>query len=153
LTDRRAIVSTRGPQPTATYPHANVQGGLVWVTAQAGRDPANGELVPGGLEGQLERAISNLEGILADCGSSLDHVIQTMVMVVGDPDELLIDSVFERRFEKLPARTVFGVAFLAAEPGHESVRVQLDCLATSISEGAIPPRPRGGVRGGGPQAP
>jgi 2-iminobutanoate/2-iminopropanoate deaminase len=130
MTERRAVVSTRGPQPTATYPHANVYGGYVWVTAQAGRDPADGELVPGGLEGQLERAISNLAAILADCGSSLDRVVKTMVMVVGDPDETLVDSVFDRRFPNLPARTVFGVAFLAAEPGHEAVRVQLDCVAS-----------------------
>ena len=130
MTERRAIVSTRGPEPTATYPHANVEGDYVWVTAQAGRDPANGELVPGGLEGQLERAISNLEAILADCGSSLDRVLKTMVMVTGDPNEPLIDSVFARRFPNLPARTIFGVAFLAAEPGHETVRVQLDCIAS-----------------------
>lgn len=130
MTERRAIVSTRGPEPTATYPHANVDGDYVWVTAQAGRDPASGELVAGGLEGQLERAISNLEGILADCGSSLDRVLKTMVMVTGDPDEPLIDSIFARRFPNLPARTIFGVAFLAAEPGHETVRVQLDCIAS-----------------------
>jgi len=103
----------------------------VWVTAQAGRDPENGELVPGGLEGQLERAISNLEAILDDCGSSLDRVIKTMVMVVGDPSETLIDAVFARRFPKPPARTIFGVAFLAAEPGHESVALQLDVVAST----------------------
>jgi 2-iminobutanoate/2-iminopropanoate deaminase len=129
MTERRAVVSARGPQPTATYPHANVDGGYVWVTAQAGRDPADGDLVRGGLEGQLERAISNLEGILADCGSSLDRVVKSMVMVVGDPDEPLIDSVLARRFPHPPARTILGVAFLAAEPGHETVRVQLDCVA------------------------
>jgi 2-iminobutanoate/2-iminopropanoate deaminase len=130
LTERRGVVSKRGPQPTATYPHANIEGGYVWVTAQAGRDPGDGELVPGGLEGQLERAIGNLEAILDDCGSSLDRVIKTMVMVVGDPDEDLIGEVFARRFPRQPVRTIFGVAFLAAEPGHETVRVQLDCVAS-----------------------
>jgi 2-iminobutanoate/2-iminopropanoate deaminase len=131
LTERRGIVSRRGPQPTATYPHANIEGGYVWVTAQAGRDPDDGELVPGGLRGQLERAISNLEAILDDCGSSLDRVIKTMVMVVGEPDEELIGEVFGRRFTRQPARTVFGVAFLAAEPGHEKVAVQLDVVAST----------------------
>jgi len=130
MTERHSIVSTRGPQPTATYPHAVVEGGYVWATAQAGRDPSNGEMVEGGLEGQLERAISNLEAILADCGSSLDRVVKTMVMVVGDPQESLIDAVFARRFPNLPARTIFGVAFLAAEPGHEAVQIQLDCVAS-----------------------
>jgi enamine deaminase RidA (YjgF/YER057c/UK114 family) len=144
------VVSRRGPQPTATYPHATVQGDLVWVTAQAGRDPGDGELVAGGLAGQLDRAIANLEGILEDCGSSLDCVIRTQIMVViptdseaspgvgedpyfGEPDFDVIDAVYARRFhEPWPVRTTFGVAFLAAEPGHETVRVQLDCVASLL---------------------
>ena len=130
---RRSVVSRRGPQPTATYPHATVQGDLVWVTAQAGRDPDGGELVVGGLAGQLDRAIANLEGILEDCGSSLDRVIRTQIMVVGEPDFDVIDAIYAGRFrEPWPVRTTFGVAFLAAEPGHETVRVQLDCVASLL---------------------
>ena len=53
----RGVVTSRGPQPTGSYPHAHIQGDMVWVTAQAGRDPRNGELVPGGMEGQLNQAI------------------------------------------------------------------------------------------------
>ncbi|HLZ95197.1 MAG TPA: Rid family hydrolase [Candidatus Dormibacteraeota bacterium] len=128
---RRSVVSRRGPQPTATYPHATVEGDLVWVTAQAGRDPGDGELVAGGLGGQLDRAISNLAGILEDCGSSLDRVIRTQIMLVGEPDFDAIDAVYGRRFgDPLPVRTIWGVNFLAAEPGHEVVRVQLDCVAS-----------------------
>jgi 2-iminobutanoate/2-iminopropanoate deaminase len=108
-----------------------VQDDLVWVTAQAGRDPGDGELVAGGLAGQLDRAISNLAGILEDCGSSLERVIRTQMMVVGEPDWEAIDAVYARRFrDPLPVRTVWGVTFLAAEPGHEVVRVQLDCVAS-----------------------
>ena len=125
------MVSRRGPQPTSTYPHATVDGDLVWVTAQAGRDPGDGELVAGGLAGQLDRAISNLAAILEDCGSSLDRVVRTQIMVVGKPDLDAIDAVCGRRFaEPRPVRTIWGVSFLAAEPGHEAVRVQLDCVAS-----------------------
>jgi enamine deaminase RidA (YjgF/YER057c/UK114 family) len=52
-------------------------------------------------------------------------------MTVGEPDFDVIDAVYARRFhEPWPVRTTFGVAFLAAEPGHEEVRVQLDCVAS-----------------------
>jgi 2-iminobutanoate/2-iminopropanoate deaminase len=105
----------------------------VWVTAQAGRDPEDGELVVGGLAGQLDRAIANLEGILEDCGSSLERVIRTQIMVVGELDFDVIDSVYAKRFrEPWPVWTTFGVKFLAAEPGHETVRVQLDCVASLL---------------------
>jgi 2-iminobutanoate/2-iminopropanoate deaminase len=103
---------------------------MVWVTAQAGRDPRNGELVAGDMKGQLNQAIDNLAAILDECGSSLDRVIRTQIMYTDAADEDVIDSVYARRFRPpLPVRTTWGVAFLAAEPGTEAVRVQIDCVA------------------------
>ena len=126
----RGVVSRRGPQPTGSYPHAHIHGGMVWVTAQAGRDPGNGELVEGGMAGQMDRAISNLEAILEECGSSLDRVIRTQIMYTDPADVDAMDQVYARRFQApLPVRTSWGVKFLAAEPGSEVVRVQIDCVA------------------------
>jgi 2-iminobutanoate/2-iminopropanoate deaminase len=103
---------------------------MVWVTAQAGRDPRHGELVPGDMEGQLNQAIDNLAAILDECGSSLDRVVRTQIMYTDAADEDVIDAVYARRFHApLPVRTTWGVRFLAAEPGHEVVRVQIDCVA------------------------
>ena len=103
---------------------------MVWVTAQAGRDPANGELVEGGMQGQMDRAISNLEAILEECGSSLDRVIKTQIMYTDHSDVDAMNAVYARRFHPpLPVRTSWGVKFLAAEPGTERVRVQIDCVA------------------------
>jgi 2-iminobutanoate/2-iminopropanoate deaminase len=103
---------------------------MVWVTAQAGRDPIHGELVEGGMAGQMDRAISNLEAILQECGSSLDRVIRTQVMYTDPADFEAMDEVYARRFQApLPVRTSWGVKFLAAEPGTELVRVQIDCVS------------------------
>ncbi len=125
----KGIVSRRGPQPTGSYPHAHVHGRLVWVTAQAGRDPGNGELVEGGMAGQMDRAISNLEAILEECGSSLDRVVKTQIMYTDPSDIPAMEEVYARRFhEPRPVRTSWGVKFLAAEPGTEIVRVQIDCV-------------------------
>jgi 2-iminobutanoate/2-iminopropanoate deaminase len=103
---------------------------MVWVTAQAGRDPRTGELVPGGVEGQLNQAIDNLAAILDECGSSLHRVVKTQIMYTNAADEDVIDAVYVRRFPTpLPVRATWGVEFLAAEPGTEVVRVQIDCIA------------------------
>lgn len=130
MSTHRGIVSRRGPEPTASYPHAHIHGNMAWVTAQAGRDPRNGELVQGGMTGQLDRAISNLEAILDECGSSLERVIRTQIMYVERSDVDAMDAVYARRFKApLPVRTSWGVKFLATEPGTEVVRVQIDCVA------------------------
>jgi 2-iminobutanoate/2-iminopropanoate deaminase len=126
----RGVVTKRGPQPTGSYPHAHIEGGMVWATAQAGRDPRNGELVEGGMEGQLNQAIDNLAAILDECGSSLDQVVKTQIMYTDPADEDVMDAVYAKRFPApLPVRTAWGVRFLAAEPGSEIVRVQIDCVA------------------------
>ena len=103
---------------------------MVWVTAQAGREPRHGELVPGGMEGQLNQAIDNLAAILDECGTSLENVVKTQIMYTDPEDADAMDTVFSRRFgARQPVRTAWGVRFLAAEPGTEVVRVQIDCLA------------------------
>jgi 2-iminobutanoate/2-iminopropanoate deaminase len=130
MESHRGVVSRRGPQPTGSYPHAHIHGNLVWVTAQAGRDPGNGELVEGGMLGQMDQAISNLQAILEECGSSLDRVVRTQVMYTDPAEVEAMDAAYARRFSApLPVRTSWGVRFLAAEPGTELVRVQIDCVA------------------------
>ena len=130
MSTHRGVVSRRGPRPTGSYTHAHVHGRMVWVTAQAGRDPGSGELVPGETEGQLNQAIDNLEAILKDCDSSLNRVIRTQIMYTDPDDADMIEAVYARRFRApLPVRTIWGVKFLAAEPGREVVRVQIDCVA------------------------
>ena len=126
----RGVVSRRGPQPTGSYPHAHIQGKLVWVTAQAGRDPVDGELVEGGMRGQMDQAISNLQAILEECSSSLERVVRTQIMYTDPADVEAMNEAYARRFSApLPVRTSWGVKFLAAEPGTELVRVQIDCVA------------------------
>lgn len=130
MSGHRGVVSRKGPQPTGSYPHAHIHGNMVWVTAQAGRDPDSGELVEGGMRGQLDRAISNLEAILEECGSSLDRVIRTQIMYTDPSDVEAMDAAYASRFSTpLPVRPSWGVKFLASEPGTEMVRVQIDCVA------------------------
>src|SRR2546428_641660 len=124
------VVTKEAPEPRGPYVHARQHGGLVYVTAQIGRDPKTGDLVEGGLEAQLQQAIDNLDAILEDCDSSLDRVIRTQIMYTDPDDADMIDAVCARRFHAPPpVRTAWGVKFLAAEPGSEVVRVQIDCAA------------------------
>src|SRR5216683_2822672 len=92
------ITIKEAPEPRGPYVHARQHGGLVYVTAQIGRDPNNGELVRGGMEGQLDQAISNLEAILDESGSSLDRVIRTQIMYTDPADVHAMDAVYWRRF-------------------------------------------------------
>ena len=82
------------------------------------------------MRGQMNQAISNLQAILEECGSSLEQVIRTQIMYTDPADVEAMASAYARRFRApLPVRTSWGVKFLAAEPGSELVRVQIECVA------------------------
>src|SRR3989441_13262268 len=115
MSSHRGVVSGHGPQPTGSYPHAHVHGGVVWVTAQAGRDPGSGGLVPGGIEGQLSQAIDNPEAILEGCDSSLDRVIRAQNMYTGPDDAAMNHAGWARRLPAPPPLwTAGGVKVLPA---------------------------------------
>lgn len=119
------LTTADAPEPRGPYPHARVDGDLVFVTGQIGRDPASGEFVPGGFEAEFHQAITNLATILEQSGSSLDRVLHAGVQFVVEDDLDAMNRIYRERFmEPYPARTSFGVAFL-----WKGAQVQIDAVA------------------------
>jgi 2-iminobutanoate/2-iminopropanoate deaminase len=120
------VVTKEAPEPRGPYVHARQHGGLVYVTAQIGRDPKTGDFVKGGFEAEFNQAIDNLEAILKAAGSSLDRVVKAQIEFIDERDLDAMNRIYGRRFhDPLPARTSFGVAFL-----WKGAKVQIDCIAS-----------------------
>lgn len=113
------------PEPRGPYPHCRAEDGVVWVTGQIGRDPATGDFVAGGFEPEFHQAITNVEAILAEAGTSLDRVVKAEVQFVDEADLDAMNRIYGERFrEPYPARTSYGVAFL-----WKGARVQISVVA------------------------
>ncbi len=82
----RTITTKQAPEPRGPYVHAREHGGLIYVTAQIGRDPQTGEFVKGGFEAEFNQAIDNLEAILHASGSSLERVVKAQIEFVDEGD-------------------------------------------------------------------
>ena len=120
-----ALTSENAPEPRGPYPHVRLDHDHVWVTGQIGRDPKTDDFVEGGFEAQFNQAITNLEQILGEVGSTLAHVVQTSVQFVDEDDLDAMNRIYGERFPApYPARTSFGVAFL-----WKGARVQIDAVA------------------------
>src|SRR5438445_11882537 len=87
------VVTKDAPEPRGPYVHARQHDGLVYVTAQIGRDPKTGDFVQGGFEAEFEQAIDNLEAILKACGWSLDRVVKCQIGYTDHDDSDAIDGV------------------------------------------------------------
>ena len=119
------ITTGSAPEPRGPYPHVRIDGDHVWVTGQIGRDPVSGDFVPGGFDPEFHRAISNLEAILEEAGSSLEQVVHTSIQFVDEDDLDDMNRIYAERFrEPYPARCSYGVAFL-----WKGAKVQIDAVA------------------------
>ena len=119
-----AVTTENAPEPRGPYPHVRIHGDQVWVTGQIGRDPSSGDFVPGGFEPEFHQAITNLEAILEEAGSSLSQVVHTCVQFVDEDDLDAMNRIYGERFPTpFPARTSFGVAFL-----WKGAKVQIDAI-------------------------
>src|SRR5438046_8797763 len=129
MSSDRTITTKAAPEPRGPYVHARQHGGLVYVTAQMGRDPKTGDFVKGGFEAEFNQAIDNLEAILKASGSSLDRVVKAQIEFVDEADLDSMNRIYGARFhEPLPARTSFVVAIM-----WKGARVQIDCIGSIAS--------------------
>ena len=119
------VISKNLPAPVGPYSPGMVYGHLVFVSGQAGRDPATGALA-GDVTAQTEQALKNVATILEAAGTSLQHVLRCGVFLLDMSEFQEMNQVYARMFgEHRPARTTIQAAKL---PG-EGLRVEIDAVA------------------------
>jgi len=100
-------------------------GNLVFVSGQAGRDPATGTLADS-VEAQTEQVLKNIATILEAAGTGMQHVIRCGVFLVDMKEFPKMNEVYARAFgAHRPARTTVEVSGLPG-PG---LRVEIDAIA------------------------
>ena len=84
MSDKRAVRTENAPAPFqgAPYSQGIVAGDLVFVSGQLGIDPAQGQVVDGGIVEQTEQVMKNLSAILEEAGCSLDDVVMTSIFLI-----------------------------------------------------------------------
>jgi 2-iminobutanoate/2-iminopropanoate deaminase len=124
-TTLKRVTAANLPSPVGPYSPGITAGNLVFVSGQAGRDPATGEIAED-VEAQTEQTLKNIAAILEAAGSDLSHVIRCGVFLIDIGDFQKMNGVYARLFGgHRPARTTVQVAALP-EPG---LLVEIDAVA------------------------
>ena len=119
------ITSRNLPTPVGPYSPGMIFGNLVFVSGQAGREPATGAL-GADVTAQTEQVLRNIATILEAAGSSLQHVIRCGVFLVDMNEFPKMNEVYARAFgAHRPARTTVEVSGLPG-PG---LLVEIDAIA------------------------
>lgn len=125
-TSLKLVTPPGAPTPVGPYSPAVVVGNLVFVSGQAGRDPATNKVAPD-VESQTEQTLRNIETILKGAGSSLSRVVRCGVFLVDIKEFSKMNAVYARVFGgHRPARTTVEVSALP-QPG---LRIEIDAVAT-----------------------
>ena len=120
------VTASNLPSPVGPYSPGMTFGKLVFVSGQAGRDPATGALAGDSVEAQTEQVLKNIATILTAAGSSLQHVIRCGVFLVDMKEFPKMNEVYARTFgSHRPARTTVEVSGL---PG-DGLLVEIDAIA------------------------
>ena len=119
------VTSSNLPTPVGPYSPGMIAGNLVFVSGQAGRDPATGAIGPD-VTAQTEQVLKNIATILEAAGSGLQHVIRCGVFLVDMKEFPKMNEVYARAFgTHRPARTTVEVSGLPG-PG---LLVEIDAIA------------------------
>ena len=119
------VTSSNLPTPVGPYSPGMIFGKLVFVSGQAGRDPATGTIAAD-VAAQTEQVLKNIATILEAAGSGLPHVLRCGVFLVDMKDFPTMNEVYARAFgSHRPARTTVEVSGLPG-PG---LLVEIDAVA------------------------
>lgn len=119
-------VKTDGaPAPIGPYSQAVAAGDELFCSGQVALDPHTGELVGSDAAAQAERAMQNLEAVLAAGGMSFENVVKTTIFLIDMNDFPAVNDVYARFFDAAkPARSTVAVAGLP-----RGARVEIDAIA------------------------
>src|SRR5438128_7497720 len=92
------VTSRNLPTPVGPYSPGMILGNLVFVSGQAGRDPASGRLAGPDVEAQTEQVLKNIATILDAAGSGLPHVLRCGVFLVDMKEFPRMNEVYARMF-------------------------------------------------------
>lgn len=121
----QAVHTENAPAAIGPYSQAVQAGNTIYVSGQIPIDPAVGELVPGGIEEQTHRSLTNISNILSAAGYSMQDVVKTTVLLADIADFAAMNAVYAEFFtEPYPARAAFQAAAIP-----KGAKVEIECIA------------------------
>ena len=110
---RTAIHTDHAPAAIGPYSQATRAGNLVFFSGQIPLDPANGNLVEGGIEAQARQAFDNLKAVCEAAGGSFDDIVRLGLYLTDLSDFARVNAVMADYFSQpYPARSTIQAAAL-----------------------------------------
>ena len=107
------VKTDKAPAAIGPYSQAVVANGFLFSAGQIALDPATGQMVDGGVDGQTERVMENLQAVLDSAGLSWKDVVKTTVYLHDMADFPKVNEIYGRWIgDARPARSTVQVTAL-----------------------------------------
>lgn len=109
---RKEVKASGAPAAIGPYSQAIEVDGFVFCSGELGMDPVSGQLLEG-IENQAERALLNLEAVLAAAGLTMADVVKTNIFLVNLAHFAQVNAIYATHVvAPAPARSTVQVAAL-----------------------------------------
>jgi 2-iminobutanoate/2-iminopropanoate deaminase len=116
------VPTPSAPPVAGPYSPAVRAGDWVVLAGQVGLGP-DAKLVEGGVEAETRQALTNIAGVLADCGTDWGHVAKVGIFLTDLGNFAVVNGLYEDAIgPHRPARSTIGVAALPA-----GAAVEIEC--------------------------
>ncbi len=124
MNDRRIVYTPQAAVARAPLSQAVVANGMVYVS---GTTPFNTErqMAPD-FEGQMHQVMKNIQAVLAEAGTSLDHAVKMNVFLTDIRNFQTMNRIYASYFKEgnYPARTT-----IEAPMAVEGMLLEIECIA------------------------
>jgi reactive intermediate/imine deaminase len=108
-----SITTKAAPAAIGPYSQAVQAGSTVYLSGQIGLDPQSGQMVEGGFDAQVHRAIKNMKAVIEAAGGSLRQCVRLTLYLTDLADFPRANEIMQEYFKApYPARSTVGVAAL-----------------------------------------
>jgi reactive intermediate/imine deaminase len=108
-----SISTKAAPAAIGPYSQAVRAGSTVYLSGQIALDPDSGQLIQGGFEAQVHRAIQNMKAVVEASGGSLEQCVRLTLYLTDLANFPKANDIMQEYFKPpFPARSTVGVASL-----------------------------------------
>ena len=116
MSKRKAILTSKAPQPRGPYSQAIIHNGILYISGQRPIDPVTNKLINGTMEQETVRTLENIKAIIVEAGGKLEDILKLTCYLADINDFSAFNNAYKNYFVKEPpARTTIQAAKLPAD--------------------------------------
>lgn len=125
----KQISTNKAPKAIGPYSQAIKVGDFIFCSGQIGLNPQTNALVEGGIEKEIEQALSNLSSVLESGGVSFKNVVRVDIFLTNIDDFPKVNEIYAEyfSFSPKPARQTVEVSNLP-----KGANIEISCIAYRI---------------------